>query len=374
MITLTADLLVAATACSPTAAAAFAQPLALACATYAINTPQRVAAFLAQIGHESGSLKHVSEIWGPTPAQQRYEGRADLGNVFPGDGSRYRGRGLIQTTGRYNYARVRDRLRARFEDVPDFEQDPEALTAPRWAALSAADYWDDKKLSALADAGDFETITRRINGGLNGYEDRKARWERALKALVPTVTATPKEQSMPLPAFVAAALPSIIAAIPQLGKLFGSGSDVAERNIKAAELAVQIVQNAVGAKNAQDAVETIKADPAALQTASQAITEQWWQLTESGGGGIEGARRADAVVQSTGFWKSPAFWITVSLLPLVYGAAYAVLFLTGFSNDMKAMVLGAIFGGLLTGGIQSFWFGTSASSQRKTDIMSHTKE
>lgn len=179
---------------------------------------------------------------------------------------------------------------------------------------------------------------------------------------------------MPLPAFVAAALPTIISAIPQLGKLFGSGSEVSERNIKAAELAVQIVQNAVGAKNAQDAAETIKADPAALQTAAQAITDQWWQLTESGGGGIEGARKADATAQAGSFWKSPAFWVTLSLLPLVYGAAYAVLFLSGFSNDIKAMVVGAIFGGLLTGGIQSFWFGTSASSQRKTEIMNHTKE
>ncbi len=371
---ITSDLLVQALGCSANAAATFAQPLALATTTYAINTPQRLAAFLAQIGHESGSLKHVSEIWGPTPAQQRYEGRADLGNVFPNDGSRYRGRGLIQITGRYNYARVRDRLRARFSDTPDFEQDPEALIAPRWAALSAADYWNDRNLNALADIGDFETITRRINGGLNGYEDRKVRWERAQKALSAAQVSTIKENSMPIAPFIATALPHIISAIPQLGKLFGSGSEVAERNVKAAELAVQIVQNAVGAKNAQDAVETIKADPAALQAASQAITEQWWQLTESGGGGIEGARKADAAAQAGAFWKSPAFWITMSLLPLVYGAAYAVLFLTGFSNDIKAMVIGAIFGGLLTGGIQSFWFGTSASSQRKTEILSHTKE
>lgn len=369
---ITSNLLIAAVGCSAHAAEVFAQPLADACAAYEINTPTRLAAFLAQIGHESGAFKYTSEIWGPTPAQQRYEGRADLGNTQPGDGSRYRGRGLIQTTGRHNYARVRDRLRRRYSDVPDFEQQPEALTVPQWAALSAADYWDDRGLNSLADVGDFEGITRKINGGLNGYEDRKTRWKRAEKALAST---TPlKENSMPLPAFVAAALPTIISAIPQLGKLFGSGSEVSERNIKAAELAVQIVQNAVGAKNAQDAAETIKADPAALQTAAQAITDQWWQLTESGGGGIEGARKADATAQAGSFWKSPAFWVTLSLLPLVYGAAYAVLFLSGFSNDIKAMVVGAIFGGLLTGGIQSFWFGTSASSQRKTEIMNHTKE
>ncbi len=69
-----------------------------------INTPARAAAFLAQVGHESGQLRYLREIWGPTPAQVRYEGRADLGNAQPGDGKRFMGRGLIQITGRKNYA------------------------------------------------------------------------------------------------------------------------------------------------------------------------------------------------------------------------------------------------------------------------------
>ena len=142
---------------------------------YQINTPKRIAAFLAQVWHESARLRYTSEIWGPTPVQRRYEGRRDLGNIYKGDGSRFRGHGLIQTTGRYNHRAVTKRLRAKFPHmgVPDFEAEPQKLTLPRWAALSAADYWDMKGLNALADAGKFETITRKINGGLNGFADRK---------------------------------------------------------------------------------------------------------------------------------------------------------------------------------------------------------
>lgn len=157
---------------------------------YEITTPERAAAFLAQIGHESGGLRYSTELWGPTAAQARYEGRADLGNTEAGDGSKYRGHGLIQTTGRANHARVRDRLRARLGDhVPDFEADPLRLADPEWAAMSAADFWDDKGLNALADAGDFFKVSARINGinrstgQPNGYDDRLARWEAAKAVL-----------------------------------------------------------------------------------------------------------------------------------------------------------------------------------------------
>jgi putative chitinase len=152
-------------------------------AFYSIDTPARQAAFLAQVGHESGGLRYVRELWGPTDAQERYEGRLDLGNTQPGDGERFKGHGLIQTTGRANHAKVRDRLRERFDDVPDFEAEPESLMEPKWACLSAADYWDMHKLNVLADAGDFRRITKRINGGFNGYDDRLARWELARRTL-----------------------------------------------------------------------------------------------------------------------------------------------------------------------------------------------
>lgn len=175
---------------------------------------------------------------------------------------------------------------------------------------------------------------------------------------------------MPIPAIVGALLPSLIESIPKLGALFGSGSDVQQRNVKAAEMALQIAQTAVGATNAQETVERIKSDPQALQKATQAIESSWYMLTsEAGGGGIAGARKADAEMAGGSPLKSPVLWVTAMLVPLVYIALYAVLFRDGFSNDIKAMVLGAIFGGLLTGGIQAYFYGTSASSQRKTDMM-----
>ena len=153
------------------------------CEVYEINTRARVAAFLAQLLHESGNLKWVKEIWGPTPAQQRYEGRKDLGNVVAGGGKRYQGRGLIQITGRANYRRATKRLRQRFPDCPDFEQDPQRLEEPRWAALSAGDFWNHNMLNELADQQMFTSITKRINGGINGLLERKRLWNKLLAAL-----------------------------------------------------------------------------------------------------------------------------------------------------------------------------------------------
>ena len=144
-----------------------------AMAEFGIDTPPRQAAFLAQIGHESGGLHWSVEIWGPTEAQRRYEGRRDLGNVQIGDGYRFRGRGLIQTTGRANYVATGKALGV------DLIAKPELLAQPELAARSAAWYWKSRNLNALADAGDFERITRKINGGLNGQAERIALWESA---------------------------------------------------------------------------------------------------------------------------------------------------------------------------------------------------
>jgi putative chitinase len=139
------------------------------------------AAFIAQCGHESGCGKYVKEIWGPTAAQKLYEppspkARA-LGNTQPGDGELFCGRGLIDITGRRNYT-----LAAIGLDL-DLINHPELLEQPEHAAMSSGWYWWNNRLSALAIAGQFTTLTERINGGLNGLADRQALYGAAKKAL-----------------------------------------------------------------------------------------------------------------------------------------------------------------------------------------------
>ncbi|WP_313461710.1 glycoside hydrolase family 19 protein [Pseudomonas nitroreducens] len=158
-------------------AGVFVPALNRAMQRYRIDSPVRQAAFLAQIGHESGQLKWVKEIWGPTPAQSRYEGRKDLGNTQSGDGKRFMGRGLLQVTGRENYRKTGAALGVNLLDKP------ELLEQPEWAAASAAWWWTNHGLNELADAGEFEQITRRINGGLNGQKERLELWARAKEVL-----------------------------------------------------------------------------------------------------------------------------------------------------------------------------------------------
>jgi putative chitinase len=142
-----------------------------------INTDARQAAFLAQVGHESGGLHWLVELWGPSASQSRYETRHDLGNSEPGDGYKYRGRGLIQLTGRGNYKNAGDALGV------DLIASPELLGEPGLACRSAAWFWKSHGLNELADAGEYETITKRINGGLMGYPERLALWDAAKQVL-----------------------------------------------------------------------------------------------------------------------------------------------------------------------------------------------
>jgi putative chitinase len=146
---------------------------------------------VGQVGHETLRLRYTSELWGPTKQQMLYEPITTLsrrlGNPLSGDGRRFAGHGLIQTTGRYNHARVRDRLRKRMgPQVPDFEALPLLLCQPLWAALSAADYWLDRNLNAPADTGDLVALTRRVNGGTNGLADRLAITAQARAACILT--------------------------------------------------------------------------------------------------------------------------------------------------------------------------------------------
>lgn len=127
----------------------------------------RIIHFVAQVGHESGGFKYMQEI----ASGAAYEGRQDLGNTQRGDGVRYKGRGPIQLTGRANYRNYGRALGI------DFERNPDIVAVPSIGMMVACKYWSDKGLNALADIGDIQTITRRINGGLNGYNDRLMRLE-----------------------------------------------------------------------------------------------------------------------------------------------------------------------------------------------------
>jgi len=175
--------------CSAARAGLYRDPLNAAMERFDINTPDRQAAFLAQVGHESARLVYVEEI----DSGVAYGGRADLGNTSVeaikwsggNSGPYFKGHGLIQITGYDNH---RDCGAALYPDDPEiFLRDPRALCKPGDAALSAGWFWDLKGLNALADAGDFEHITRRINGGLNGQADRLLLWGNARKALVPVM-------------------------------------------------------------------------------------------------------------------------------------------------------------------------------------------
>jgi putative chitinase len=148
-----------------------------------INTPKRIAAFLAQVGHESGQLQYVREFGGAQYLSKYDTGAlaVRLGNTPEpdGDGQKYRGRGLIQITGRDNYRQCSLGL---------FGDDrllflPELLEKPQWAAESAAWFWEQNGFNELADRDQFNSITRRINGGLNGLQDRLQLWARARAVL-----------------------------------------------------------------------------------------------------------------------------------------------------------------------------------------------
>lgn len=376
---ITPDLLQAAVGCTAERADRFAAHLDAACEHYSINTHARLSAFLAQIGHESGSFTWVREV----ATGDAYEGRKNLGNVQPGDGPRYKGRGLIQCTGRANYRAMANELR-RF-GAPDFEAEPEAMEQPQWAAWSAAAWWGTHGCNELADVGTFEALTKRINGGTNGLEDREQRHARAQIALGilhgddpistpvdPAPEAPREEPRMPIPAFLLAALPAIIEAIPKLGRVFGSGSVVAERNIKAAELVASTVVTSLGARNEQEAVQRLQTDPAAVQIATRAVDAIWFELTEAAGGGIAGARKAaDAYAQPEGprFWLNPAFWISVLLIGMPFMLLVDVFYVhpESYTGELRTQIVTGVL--MVISIVGGFWLGTSFSSQRKTDLI-----
>lgn len=188
------------------AVAAWVGPLNQAMIKWGITNNARIAAFLAQLAHESAELTRLEEnlnysaealvrVW-PTRftredaeacarqperiANRVYANRLGNGDVASGDGWLYRGRGPIQITGKENYRHCSVAIAG---DADTLLVNPDFLRAPTYGAESAGWFWASRGLSELADRGGFEEITRKINGGLNGLEDRVAYWNRAIGVL-----------------------------------------------------------------------------------------------------------------------------------------------------------------------------------------------
>lgn len=151
----------------------YLEPINQTLQRFDLNTLERQRMFLAQIGHESGQLRYTEEL----VSGVAYEGRKDLGNIQSGDGVKYKGRGLIQITGRTNYALCSLAL-----DLPLLET-PGLLAQLPASVLSAGWFFQNNNLNSYCDKVDFYGLTKRINGGLNGIEDRVLLYKRACEAI-----------------------------------------------------------------------------------------------------------------------------------------------------------------------------------------------
>lgn len=141
---------------------------------YDINTPHRVASFLAQILHESGGFMYVKEI----ASGKAYEGRKDLGNTVEGYGVKYKGRGLIQNTGFFNYKQLAK------DFAIDLINKPELLETPKWAVEAACHFWKSHNLNEICETHDVTKVTKIINGGKNGLAERIHYFEKAIDTLI----------------------------------------------------------------------------------------------------------------------------------------------------------------------------------------------
>lgn len=141
--------------------------------SYEINSKLRIAHFMGQVTHECAGFRTTEEF----ASGAAYEGRLDLGNIKPGDGKRYKGRGLLQLTGRDNYRRMGEALGLPLEEEPLLAGDP--VTSLK----IACEYWQSRKINKSADDDNLISVTRLVNGGLNGLEDRRAFLKKAKEAL-----------------------------------------------------------------------------------------------------------------------------------------------------------------------------------------------
>lgn len=240
-------------------------------------------------------------------------------------------------------------------------------------------------LNAHNYAGAAEQFARWTYAGgksLPGLVRRRAA-ERALfiKTDIPPAVTTPEvgdfptmqpvaaiHVEQPMAPIVAALMPTLISAIPEIAKLFGSGPKT-DKTAAIAQKVAETVIAATGASNLQAAVETVQADPQMRKQATEAVQAIWYELQEIGGG-IGAAREfsAKAAADNVSFVRMPAFWISMALLPLLYGTVYAVLTgAEGFTSELRAAIASSVVTGVL-GAVAGFWLGSSFTTSRSRGL------
>jgi lysozyme len=279
-------------------------------------------------------------------------------------------------------------------DLQEFEQAVAAMvtvpvTSNQFSALVSLAY--NIGISALRGS----TLLRLLNAGdYAGAANQLRRWNRGGGRVLPglvtrraaerdlfltpdsaplqavglmAATDTSTKESTPVLPVLGALLPTIIGMIPQLTKVFTDGTSVTDRNIVVAQKVGELIVDATQATNLQDAVETMQRDPDALQAATSAVQSQLYDLVEAGGGGIAGARAFSASSDGK-FFYSPAFWVTVLLMPLLYGTVWVALTSeSGFSNEVRAAIASAVVTGIL-GAVVGFWLGSSFTTSRSRGL------
>tara|TARA_Y100000310_G_scaffold239682_1_gene243384 strand:+ start:20809 stop:21372 length:564 start_codon:yes stop_codon:yes gene_type:complete len=154
---------------------------------FGITTIQRAAGFISQVAHETGGFTWLTELGG-----RRYFNKYEpgtkigkrLGNTIKGDGYAFRGRGLIQLTGRYNYTKFNEWLEDNGYDYDNVVLNPDSVSHLPLALLAALWYWDSRDLNNYCDRDDIKSLTKRINGGFNGYSDRVSKYKKLIQELV----------------------------------------------------------------------------------------------------------------------------------------------------------------------------------------------
>lgn len=238
-----------------------------------------------------------------------------------------------------------------------------------WASLPGSPYGQPVVTMAEARA-EYER-----HGGTYAAEAPAAMQAAALLMVTPEVGVTPpnpflNDKEPAMPPFLAAALPAVIGAVPELLRMFGSGSPTSDRNIKAAEVVVGIAKDAIGARNEQELIEALDADPQAATAVRQAVREQWFRIEEVGGG-IQAARAAAAAAQGDkSIRHNPAFLISLILLvfPLLLLVDVFFVHPESYSTDgLRTQIVTGVL--MVISMIGGFWLGTSFSSSKKDDAI-----